>query len=600
MTHHDVRISHQGCQPPARWFAPASVVTTFACSRRHRLPGLRTPSSLRFPLPHPPRGQPAPSRVPPFARWLLTFCLLFLPGTASGQLVGGPVVPSGYLRLDIDSHFITWNQRFGLRHEAGALIEEVEPLGWNLSSDALGSDRLPAAAITEARLRTLLGSPDYRFNLGSTTHLLAAHVRRVPLGFRMGVFRWLTVGASIPMVQRKLDSELVYLPGEANAGLAPSRSASGLFLDEYQTALSAARATVDESCASGDTTACLEGQAVVRKGDILFGSLSTLFGESVYFPLADAEVGQELVALLEEVRSGLMGIGGAGFTAPLPLGTPLRPATFDSLVVAPVFGVDGLPLRGFDALWEPGDLEVTAAIQLLNTARRRAEARTPEPPADSPEPPADSLDTPEEDSGSGLGVRLGVAGTLRLGTGTPQDTIRDFLDMDVAEGQTDIEVHAFGSLDWARRIGLVFDVRYGIASPVTVRRRITRPDAGFVQLPPLEAVRWHPGNYLDYAISPQLLLTPELTAGFVYRSYSRHADTFEGGEADLAPLALETEARVQSMGVDVTYSSFLGGGFPAEVRFGWEVARNGTGGRAPKTGRIRFGASLFRRIWGEG
>ncbi len=524
---------------------------------------------------------------------MLTFSLLCLPATASGQLVGGPVVPSGYLRLDIDSHFITWNQRFGLRHEGGAVVEEVEPLGWNLSSDALGSDRLPPAAITEARLRTLLDSPDYRFNLGSTTHLLAAHVRRVPLGFRLGVFRWLTVGASIPMVQRKLDSELVYLPGEANAGLAPSQSASGLFLNEYQTALSAARAAVDESCASGDTTACLEGQAVVRKGDILFGSLSTLLGESVYFPLADAEVGQELTALVEEVKSGLMGIGIAGFTAPLPLGTPLSPATFDSLVVAPVFGTDGLPRRGFDALWEPGDLEVTAAIQLLNTTRRRAAARTPEPPADS-------LDTPEEDPGSGLGVRLGVAGTLRLGTGTPQDTIRDFLDMDVAEGQTDIEVHAFGSLDWARRVGLVFDVRYGVASPVTVRRRITHPDAGFVQLPPLEAVRWHPGNHLDYAISPQLLLTPELTAGFVYRSYSREADTYGGSETDLAPLALETEARVRSMGVDVTYSSFRGGGFPLEVRFGWEAARTGTGGRTPKTGRVRFGASLFRRIWGEG
>ena len=593
MTHHEVRISHQGCQPPARRFAPASVVTTFACSRRRLLPGLCTPSSLRFLLPHPLRGQLAPSRVRPFARWLLTFSLLFLPGTASGQLVGGPVVPSGYLRLDIDSHFITWNQRFGLRHEAGAVIEEVEPLGWNLSSDALGSDRLPNAAITEARLRTLLDNPAYRFNLGSTTHLLAAHVRRVPLGFRLGVFRWLTVGASLPMVQRKLDSELVYTPGEANAGLAPAQSVSGLFLNEYQTALSAARATVDESCASGDTTVCLEGRAVVRQGDILFGTLSTLFGESVYFPLQDAEAGRALAALLEEVKSGLLEIGVENFTASLPLGTPLSPAAFDSLVVAPVFGVDGLPVRGFDALWEPGDVEVTAAIQLLNMTPGRADAR-------GPEQPADSLDTPEEDSGGGFGVRLGVAGTLRLGTGNPQDTIRDFLDMDVAEGQTDIEVHTFGSLDWARRVGLVFDVRYGIASSVTVRRRVIQPDAGFVQLPPLETVRWHPGNYLDYAISPQLLLTPELTVGFVYRSYSRQADTFEGGVADLAPLTLETEARVRSTGVDVTYSSFRGGGFPLEVRFGWEAARSGTGGRTPKTGRVRFGASLFRRIWGEG
>ncbi len=594
MTHHEVRISHHGCQPPPRRFALSSVVATFACSRRRLVAGLRAPSSLRFLLPHPLRGQLAPSRVPPFARWLLTLALLGLPGAVAGQLIGGPVVPSGYLRLDIDANFTTWNERFGLRGEAGALIEEVEPLGWNLSSDALGSDRLPGTIVTEARLRTLLENPDYRFNLGSTTHLLAAHVRRVPLGFRLGVFRWLTVGALLPMVQRKLDSELVYTPGEANAGLAPSRSASDPFLAEYRTALSAARDVVDRRCvAGGDTPECLAGRAVLQKGDVLFGTLSTLFAESVYFPLEESDAAQDLAALMEQVRGGLMDIGVGNFTAPLPLGIPLDQATFDSLIVAPVFGGDGLPLRGLDALWEPGDLEVTVAIQLLNTIPRTADAQ-------DPGQPADSLATPGEDSGGGLGVRLGGAGTLRLGTGNPQDTIRDFLDMDVAEGQMDIEVHAFGSLDWARRVGLAFDARYGIASPVSVRRRIIQPDAGFAERPPLETVQWQPGNYLNYAISPQLLLTPELAIGFVYRSYSRRADTFEGGVADLAPLALETEAKVRSMGVDVTYSSFLGGGFPLEVRFGWEVARNGTGGRTPKTGRVRFGASLFRRVWGGG
>ena len=595
MKHHEVRNSHHGCQPPERWFSPLRPVTTFARPRRRLAPGLRAPSSPRFPLPHPARGHLALTGIPPlFRRLLMLLPALLLPGAASGQLIGGPIVPSGHLRLDIDAHYVTWDERFGLRSEGGSLIEEVEPLGWSLTSDALGSDQLPGAAITEARLRTLLAKPDYRFNLGSTTHLLAAHIRRVPLGFRLGVFRWLTVGATLPMVQRRLDSELVYAPGDANAGLAPSPSVSAPFMNEYRSALSEARAAIDRQCEVDDTTPeCRTGRAVLAEGDALLGSLATLFGEAVFFPLQGSAAGDTLVARLGEVRTGLSNIGVTSFTAPLPLGSPLDGAAFDSLVVAPVFGANGLPAKGMDALWEPGDLEVGAALQLLNLTLRRAD-----PP--HLEEAADSVAAAEPDSGGGFGVRLGVAGTLRLGTGTPQDTIREFLDMEVAEGQTDIEVRAFGGVDWARRVELAFDVRYGIASPVYVRRRIGPPDTGFAPRPPLETVQWQPGNYLEYAIVPQLLLTPELAVGFVYRAFSRGADSYAGDAAELAPLSLETDAEVRSMGVDVRYSSFLGGGFPVVARFGWEAARNGTGGRTPRTGRVRFGASLFWRLWGRG
>ena len=509
------------------------------------------------------------------------------------------MVPAGHLRLDIDANYITWHERFGLRTEGGSQVEEVEPLGWSLTSDALGSDELLVVALAEARLRTVLEDAAFEMNLGTASHLLAAHVRRVPLGFRLGVFRWLTVGASLPMVQRKLDSELAYTSVGANAGLPPPRSASTSFLDQYETALSSARDAVARNCPSGtDTPECRAGRAAVQKGDAFFGALSSLFTELPYFPLEGSDAGQALTGLMEDVRSGLSEIGVTGFTDPLPLGTPLNQTTFNSRVAASLFGAEGLPLNGLESLWEPGDLEVSAAIQLLNTLPV-ATAASDTAASDTAEP-ADSLATPGDESGEGFAVRLGVAGTLRLGTGTPQDSIRDFLDMDVPEGQMDIEAQVFGGLRLAGRVGLAFDVRYGIASPVTVRRRPIEPDVGFTPLPPLEPVRWRPGNYLEYAISPHLLLTPQLSLGLLYRSHARQADTFDGSARDLSPLSLETEATVQSLGVDVRYSSFRGGGFPLDVWFGWESARGGSGGRTPKTGRVRFGAGLFRRIWGGG
>lgn len=592
MKHHDVRNSGQRCQPPARGFAPLRPVTTFARSRRGP-PGPRAPSSPRIPLPHLSRGRfTRPGTAP--RRLLALLPALLLPGAADAQLVGGPLVPAGHLRLDIDANYVTWSERFGLRSEGGSLVEEVEPLGWNLSSDALGSDRFPAAALTEARLRTLFGDPEYRLNLGRTSHLLAAHVRRVPLGFRLGLFPWLTVGASLPMVQRKLDSELVYAPGEANAGLAPSASVRAPFLNEYGNALGEARTVIASLCGADDgTPECRAGRAVLAEGDALLGSLATLFGEAAFFPLADSEAGRMLASRMEDVRIGLSDIGVTSFTAQLPFGTHMDRAGFDSLVVAPVFGATGLPVEGMDALWEPGDLEISAALRVLNMTPRPA---SPPGPGET----ADSVVARERGSGGGFGVRLGVAGTLRLGTGSPQDTIREFLDMEVAEGQRDVEVRAFGGVDWARRAGLAFEVRYGVASPALVRRRVGPPDTGFAPRPPLETVRWRPGNYVEYAIVPQLLVTPELAVGFVYRSLSRGADRFAGDAGDLAPLSLETVAEVRSMGLDIRYSSFLGGGFPVVARFGWEAARSGTGGRTPKAGRVRFGASLFWRLWGGG
>ena len=597
MKHHEVRNSHHGCQPPAPWFSLLRPVTTFACSRRELAPGPHAPSSPRLPLPQPSRGHLPRPRIPLLPRRLLALLpALLLPGAASGQLVGGPIVPSGHLRLDIDANYVTWSERFGLRSEGGSPVEEVEPLGWNLSSDALGSDRLPGAALTEDRLRTLFGNPDYRFNLGSTNHLFAAHIRRVPLGFRLGVFPWLTVGASLPMVQRKLDSELVYTPGEANAGLAPSASATAPFMNQYGTALAEARTVIAGLCGADDgTPECQAGRAVLAEGDALLGSLATLFGTAVFFPLQGSAAGDILTNRVKAMKNDLENIGVTSLpdSLPLPLGTPLDRATFDSLVVVPVFGTTGLPVEDMDALWEPGDLEVSAALQVLNL--------TPRPP-DLPGPgeAVDSAAASGQDAGGGFGVRLGVAGTLRLATGSPQDTLREFLDMEVAEGQMDIEVRAFGGVDWARRVGLTFDVRYGNASPVYVSRRVGPPDMGFAPRPPLETVQWQPGNYLEYAIAPQLLLTPELAVGFVYRSFSRGADIFTGDAADLAALSLETDAGVRSMGVDVRYSSFLGGGFPVVARFGWEAAQSGNGGRTPKTGRVHFGASLFWRLWGGG
>lgn len=510
-------------------------------------------------------------------------------------------MPSGQLRVDATSVFVTWDERFGYRNVAGLIIEEVEPLGWALTSDGLGSDRLPGPFDGQDILRTLLEDQDYRHNLGQSRHLLEAHVRRIPFSVDVGVTSWLTVGATVPLVQRRIDSDFVYDAQGANAGVTPGAGAAAPFISDFQLALAESGLAVDDVClAMGDTSSeCLDGRAFLLDSAGLLQSLDAFYASASYAPLSGSPASDALNQMVDDVRGTMATYGVDTFTAPLQFASAIDQATFESQFIDPNFNQQGLPIDGVSNPWELGDVEVHAAIRLLDTTRRRRGG--PAPAADS-----SSAEPMETESGR-LGVRLGVAGLVRLGTGVPQDTLRDFLDMDVAEGQMDIEVRGFGDILFGRHVGLRFDARYGIASPATVKHRVAGPDDLLVRGLPTAMVEWTPGNYLDVAVVPELLLTPELALGFVFRQFTRGEDTYDGTAAgvDASPLMLETEATKRSMGVEVRYSTLLGRAqgatnMPMEIRFSWESARSGSGGRTPKTGTVRLGVSVFRRLWGGG
>ena len=96
---------------------------------------------------------------------------LVLPCRAAAQLP--PLgVPGGVVRLELDGSLATFDRRFfnGQRESYGA----------DLSSPALGSDRIPLLADADARVGRIIGNAGYRINLGGLTTDTALRVGGQP------------------------------------------------------------------------------------------------------------------------------------------------------------------------------------------------------------------------------------------------------------------------------------------------------------------------------------------------------------------------------------------------------------------------------------
>ena len=85
-------------------------------------------------------------------------------------------VPGGTVRVELDGSLETFDQRFrnGAREGYGA----------DLTSPALGSDRIPAWRMPTAGSARIIGNPSYRLNLGALTTDALADVGQGVVGAR--------------------------------------------------------------------------------------------------------------------------------------------------------------------------------------------------------------------------------------------------------------------------------------------------------------------------------------------------------------------------------------------------------------------------------
>ena len=539
-------------------------------------------------------GTPAPRGRAPGWRAVVVFAVaVFMPGAPAleAQTLSDPLVPRGRVRLDFSPSVRAWDTRYGLRQNGGRSEAVEEHLGADLT-DARGVSLFPGMAALEETLRSLSGDDAFQGVVGSSVGRLSNEVTRLDMGVRIGVFDWLTLGANVPYVRGRSTLDLAFSPDAgANLGITPWGTDVG-GVSHLLTALGesavAAQNRAQSLCAAGGGAACQSASALAQRATAFWEGLAGAYFATPFFPLASSQVAERLRAALTALEADLAQEGLPGVGAPLLFASsPLDEAAFLGLATNPAAGILGAPLRSDEGLWRLGDVEVSAALRLLEGEVRDPEAVSPR-----------------------FAYRVAGGFLVRLPTGLLDDP-NAFLDLASGDGQMDMEGRLDVALRLGGRLGFVGNFRYGTQQSVDIVRRVAPHEALLPPASSARAVRWTPGAYSFLELSPRLHLSEAAALSVDYRRFGKAQDDFQllgdaaagSGGVDVGLLSRETEVTLSEIALGFRYSSlglFRQGrvGTPAEVGLRYIRPLSGSGGRTPKATTVEFSVSLFRRIWG--
>jgi hypothetical protein len=331
-------------------------------------------------------------------RFVLRLCfvsLLWVWGAPlQGQHVESPLVPRGqfYFRTEPSTLKIT-----GILSDSG----EDLPLGAYLFVPELESDVFPALDGISERIAELTGTPASPFSVGGTTGRFSANEQVWPLRLDYGVLDRVSVGVTMPLVKKRVNTLLRLSTEGAEIGMNPRQRDAEVvdgFMQGAQTALSVLQSSVTLDCTTNGETApsCVSGRALVSDSEGVLLSLNGAYMEDAYFPLQGSGSGSQIAGRWSQLRTSMNSWGAAAPEA-LPLSTtPLTDAVFRELL-GEVWSVEGFPFETPQAFMQMGDVELHLSVGILNIQPEPVLAGLPIPPV-------------------GLRVQSAVQGTVRFPT----------------------------------------------------------------------------------------------------------------------------------------------------------------------------------------
>lgn len=501
----------------------------------------------------------------------MTVASLIIPSRMEGQLA--PVgVPGGTFRVELDGSIESFDRRF----RGG----ERESYAADLSSPALGSDRIPFLEGADARIGRIIGDAGYRLNLGALTTDALADVGSGFLGLGLGITDQITVFGRVPLVRTRVQLAMDLSAANADAGLNPGEAGQLPFFQNFDAALS----TLSGKLAAGDydgspaTRALAEAtlaDATTLRGD-LFGLLADPASASPVVPTATSPTGGAVLArvtALQNTLSSSLAVPDFILAPALPA-APLDEAGLRQVLTGP------LALRVDESsVTFRGDAEIGTTLTLIDGWDRGMRRG---------------------------GVRAAVSALVRLPTGVRDQTDRP-LDIGTGEGQTDVQVDLITDVG-AGSFGARLAGSYVRQMSSEVQARVGAP--GLIVGPDrLSFVRRDPGDIIAINVQPffRLARTLALQAGVQHWSrkedqvsYRSPSDALPGVDASV--LADETAANATVLSVGLTYSNpgglRLGGtGLPVDAGWAYErVIRSGSG-RVPNAHRVRGRFRMYFGLW---
>ncbi|MDH5588969.1 MAG: hypothetical protein OEZ65_07995 [Gemmatimonadota bacterium] len=520
--------------------------------------------------------------------WLLTFLVCgwgIAPGALDAQSLAGqalwpPRLDQGQVRFSLLPAFSTWDENFG---PPGS---DPRPLGAGLTSDE-AAPLLPGVELLEARLRELTSTPGYAARAGGMAGTVRQDFTRVDFSGEMGVFDWLSVGVTVPIVKTRTEVGLDFQAAvDADLGLSPTQTDAGAvaaFLQAVSQASTSAASHAQAACSTDPGSAtCSSAQALAQEWDAFSSGLDAAYGASIFFPVTSSDVAGLLTARLDVLNAGLSaaGLGTVGAAFPFAA-TPVDENVIYGLNENPRAGIGGAPFGTVIRDWTLGDIEVGARLRVL-----------------------------ERGDASGLRYSLYVGGLVRLGTGTSDDP-DVFLDLGSGDGQEDLEGYVTGYLQGGRRFSLGMEGRYGVQHATILYRRVAPAEVIAAPLSSRRLLEWTPGSYRAMAVVPRWYASPNLALMGSYRWFSRAADRYAYApeesfpDLDLSIMEGGTGTTLHEVGLGLSYTtrtSARGGGISSTpVELHARVVRSvaGSGKLTPVATRAELGILMYRRVFGN-
>jgi hypothetical protein len=506
------------------------------------------------------------------AQRLAIFACLIIPAQLAAQLA--PVgVPVGTVRVELDGSLDAFDHRFGAGNK--------EIYAADLSSPALGSDRIPELADAEGRIGRVIGNAGYRINLGGLSTDSHADIGSGYFGLSLGITNAITIFGRIPLVRTRVQSRLALDPATADAGVNPGQVAQASFFTQFDAALSTLTSKLAAGDYDADPTQRALAEATLADGTSLrsdlFGLLADPVTASSLIPTTTSGAGVALDARVAALQSTLTtNLAVPGFTTlPALPDETLTQTEFDQFLAIP------LALRlNSDPVAYRGDAEGGAAITLIDhwdRGRNRG------------------------------GFRMALSGLVRFPTGRV-DRSDDPLDIGTGEGQTDIQLDLVSDLG-AGALGARLTGTYVRQLPADFALRVTAPSQPFVGPERLTFVRRDPGDIVAVGVRPfyRMARTFAIQAGVDhwYRKsdvvgYSTPAGAIPG--VDPSVLSQESSANATTLSLGVTYAN-PGGlrpggtGLPVDASWSYERVLRAGGGRVQDIHAVRGRFRVYFRLW---
>jgi hypothetical protein len=532
-----------------------------------------------------------------------------------GAFEDATVLPFGTLRTGWRSQWMRVYDRYGV-NTPGRTTGMLEPLGVDLTFDALtGAQYAPLTPI-QTSVRALAGLPEFTASLGRVSTAQRNNQLVTPWSLEFGVTSRVTIGAMIPLVSAVSDVDLRVNTNThlATVGFNPTRataaviSANGALLTQFDAAASALTARL-ASCAatpSGPGCAALnanaaQAHALIQDATAFATGLGTLYGGRAgsggapFVPLVGSTAQSAIEARVAALKTQYAAFGSTGITASAPLGAqaPFTVGDLNTLLTDSTFGIRARAIES-RVLHGTGDAEFTLKVNLIDGIGRARYARLLPP--------------------KGLHVRQSFGALYRLGSGT-LDLADDFVDQGSGDHQTDIGVQSFTDLVWGDKWWMSVIARYTAQLADTRAMRIATPGTPFPAAYTEQRVSRDLGDVIEFELNPRYTVNQYVSLAAHYRYRSKSADQYTGsfsttdllGKAvtlDASVLDAETAQQEHRFGWGISYSSLSAvsrnkAKWPFEISYVHYETTRGSGGTVPKTNADQVMIRAYTRLFGR-